>query len=140
MLKKLAIGAGIVVFAVPVFATADIGGSSTQLISLYTQLIQLLQQELTWLQNNKLSIAPLSGSAPLTSVFTLNTQTGTEAIDFGDGHSTGSSGCVKNAGGYCDLSKPVSHTYALPGTYKVSVYQSINGTSKVIGTQTVTVK
>lgn len=121
---------------VPVAAFAD----NSQLIALYQQLVQILQMQLGILQSQVLTIDPNNGNAPFTATFTLNNQTGTEAIDFGDGHSTGSSGCPTNAKGYCDLSKPVTHTYQFPGAYKVSVYRGPADTAVVIATQTVTVK
>jgi hypothetical protein len=139
MRKKIAIGVAAVVLAVPVFAAADTNVQA-QLISLYQQLIQILSQELGILQAQVLTISPQGGSAPFTATFTLNNPKGTEAIDFGDGHSTGSSGCTKNAQGYCDLSKSVEHTYSFPGTYKVTVYMGSGKNAQAVATQTVTVK
>ena len=118
----------VVALALAVAAFADKG-----------QLIQILQQELGMSGTGALSISPASGPAPLTTTFTVNNPTGTEAIDFGDGHSTGSNGCVKNAQGFCDLSKPVPHTYQLPGSYKVTLYRGANGAAEVVTTQTVTI-
>ena len=46
MLKKIAIGVGVVVFSVPIFAAADTNVQN-QLIALYQQFVQLLQQQLT---------------------------------------------------------------------------------------------
>ncbi len=132
MKKTIAGVIAVVALAVPVAAFADNG----QLIALYQQLIQILQKELGILQQGLLTISPQSGPAPFTATFTVNNPLGTEAIDFGDGHSTGSSGCVKNTQGFCDLSKPVQHTYTLPGTYKVSLYRG----EQVVVTQTVSVK
>lgn len=132
MRKKIAIGIAVVVLTVPVATFADNG----QLIALYQQLVQILEQELGILQNEALTIDPSTGPAPLTSTFTIPHPTGTEAIDFGDGHSTGSSGCKTNAQGFCDLSQPVSHTYQFPGSYKVSLYRGTD----VVMTKTVTVK
>jgi hypothetical protein len=123
-------------FCMPAAVFADDG----QLISLYQQLIQLLQQEIQLLQQNILTISPVLGKAPLTVTFTLNRALGTEAIDFGDGHSTGSSGCPTNAQGYCDLSKPITHVYQFPGTYKVTVYRGQAQNAQVIVTQFVTVQ
>ncbi|MBI5470256.1 hypothetical protein HY968_02955 [Candidatus Kaiserbacteria bacterium] len=143
MLKRIAIGFGIVVFAVPVFASAAVvTGNSDQLIALYTKLVQLLQQELSFLQNKphaSVSVAPSSGPAPLSVVFTVGNRSETEALDFGDGHSTGSNGCKKNQGGYCDLSQPISHTYQLPGSYTAKLYDSSSGEAKVVQTMTVSV-
>jgi hypothetical protein len=143
MLKKIAIGIGIVVFAMPVFASAAVAtGNTDKLVALYTQLVQLLQQELAYLQgksHSSVSAIPSSGAAPLSVVFTVSNSSGTEALDFGDGHSTGSGGCTKNAGGYCDLSHPITHTYQLPGAYTVSLYDALSGTSKVVQTMTVRV-
>lgn len=119
----------------PVVAFADNG----QLIALYQQLIQILQQELGILQGGSLTISPSSGPAPFTAAFTINNPTGTEAIDFGDGHSTGSNGCAKNSQGFCDLSKPVSHTYQFPGSYKVTLYRGQNG-AQTVTTESVTVQ
>jgi hypothetical protein len=144
MLKRIAIGAGIAVLAVPVFASAAVAtGNTDRLVALYTQLVQLLQQELSFLQSAphpSVSVMPLSGPAPLVVTFVVGNRSGTEALDFGDGHSSGSSGCSKNAGGYCDLSQPIVHTYQLPGTYMVSLYDAVSGTSKIVSTMTVRVK
>ena len=141
MLKKIAIGVGVVVFSVPVFAAADTN-VQTQLISLYQSLVQVLQKQLQLLagpSKGVLQISPQSGPAPLAVTFTLQTVQGNEAIDFGDGHSTGSSGCTKNAQGYCDLSKPVTHQYALPGTYKVSLLRTVGATVETVTSSSVTV-
>jgi|GEM_PF-4278406 len=139
MRKKIAIGTAVLVLAVPVFAAADTN-VQTQLISLYQQLIQLLQQELGILQANALSISSTSGPAPFTTTFTVKNPTGTESIDFGDGHSTGSSSCTKNSQGFCDLSASVSHTYQFPGNYKVTLYRGADPNATVVMTQTITVK
>src|SRR6185503_3236210 len=105
-MKKYIVGVAVAAaLAARVVAFADNG----QLIALYQQLIQILQKELVLLQGNLLTITPATGSAPLTATFTINNTLGNEAIDFGDGHSTGSGGCPTNAQGYCDLSKPISH-------------------------------
>ena len=131
--------AGVVVAAalcVPVAAFADNG----QLIALYQQLVAILQQELNILQAKALTVTPQTGPAPFTATFTLNNPLGNEAIDFGDGHSTGSSGCTTNAGGYCDLSEPVTHVYQFPGTYTVTLYRGANTSAKVVMTTTVVVK
>jgi hypothetical protein len=122
--------------SVPVAAFADNG----QLIALYQQLIQILKQEVAILQNQALTIAPASGPAPLTATFTVTKPLGNESIDFGDGRSTGSSGCTKNSQGFCDLSKSVTHTYQFPGNYTVTLYRGADPSAKVITTQTVTVK
>jgi hypothetical protein len=139
MKKKLAIGFAAIVLAIPVIAAADTTVQS-QLISLYQQLIQLLQHEITFLTQNTLSVSPASGTAPLSVTFTLAKSYGNESIDFGDGHSTGSSGCATNSQGFCDLTKPVSHTYTFPGSYKVTLYRGADPKAVVVTTQTVTVQ
>lgn len=111
--------------ATPAIAMAD---TTTQLVSLYQQLIGLLTQELALLKATPAAQAPISidapqGKAPYTALFTLGSLDGTEAVDFGDGHSTGSNGCTKNAQGYCDLGHQIVHTYQLPGTYTVTLYR-----------------
>ena len=127
-MKKTIVGVVLVAaLAVAVAAFADKG-----------QLMQILQEH-GIMGTRALGILPASGPAPLTTTFTVNNPTGTEAIDFGDGHSTGSNGCVKNAQGFCDLSKPVLHTYQLPGSYKVTLYRGANAAAVVVTTQTVTV-
>ena len=136
MKKVIAGGVLAVALAVPVAAFADNG----QLIALYQQLIALLQQELHLIQENSLSVSPMSGSAPLAVSFTINKVQGNEALDFGDGHSTGSDGCKTNTAGFCDLTGPVMHTYNLPGTYKVTLYRTVNGNAAIVTTNTVTVK
>lgn len=143
MLKKILLALGIAVFAVPVFVAADTSSANmSQLVALYTQLVQILEQEITLLQNPahaSLSFSPTSGAAPFIAIFTVNNTSGTEAIDFGDGHSTGSSGCTKNAQGWCDLSKPTVHTYQFPGTYTVTLYDHVGSQAQIVSTSTVTV-
>lgn len=117
-----------IAFATPMVAMAD---TNTQLVSLYQQLIGLLTQELALLKaqasqaphSAPIAIDAPQGKAPYTALFTLGTLDGTEAVDFGDGHSTGSNGCTTNAGGYCDLKHEIVHTYQLPGTYTVTLYR-----------------
>lgn len=141
MLKKIAVGVGVVVFALPVFAAADTS-VQTQLVTLYQSLIQLLQKELSLLigpSKASLQVTPPSGPAPLTVTFSLQSPQGNEAIDFGDGHSSGSSGCAKNAQGFCDLSKSVTHEYALPGTYKVLLLRTVGTTAETVTSSSVTV-
>jgi hypothetical protein len=131
--------AGVIVvaaLAIPAAAFADNG----QIVALYQQLIQILEQELGILQNQALSISPSQGSAPLVATFTVNKSTGTEAIDFGDGHSTGSSGCTTNMQGFCDLSRPITHTYQFPGKYKVTLYRGGGESAIAVASQIVTVR
>ena len=142
MKKNFALVLCALLFALPSFvnaATVD----QQQLISLYQQLITLLQQQLQTLQTTDhawLSMNPTSGTVPLVVMFTLNNPSQREAIDYGDGHSSGSNGCVKNALGNCDLSKPVYHSYQLPGTYKVTLYaHDANNKVLTISTHTITV-
>lgn len=136
-MKKVIVGVmAAAAFAVPVAAFAD----NSQLIALYQQLVAVLQQQLSYLQQNQLSITPQTGKAPLEVTFTVDVRQGNEAIDYGDGHSSGSGGCKTNAQGHCDLSQPVKHTYALPGTYKVSLLRTINGKASTVMTSTVTVQ
>ena len=127
MLKRLALILSIILFASPALAFADTPTTNdSQLVSLYTQLISLLQQEITLLAHPAqayLSIYPASGVAPLFVTFIVNNPSGAESIYYGDGHTTGSDGCVKNAQGWCDLSNPVAHMYQLPGTYTVTLYK-----------------
>ncbi len=143
MKRKIALVLSILLFAAPVLAAADSGAGNTQLTLLYTQLINLLQQELALLQNPttpSLSIMPAYGAAPLPVIFTLSNPTGTEAIDYGDGHSSGSNGCLRNAQNWCDLSQSVAHTYQYPGTYKVTLYGHPSSTLvQVLSTATVVV-
>ena len=148
MRKHIAIGISTLIMAAPVFAFADTVSTNAQLISIYTQLIQLLQKELALLESSfstpvssaSLDISPATGKAPLDVIFTLRDGTGTEAIDYGDGHSTGSNGCARNPQGWCDLSLSKPHTYQLPGTYKVTVYSHPTPTTqKVVSVSTMTV-
>ena len=89
-----------------------------------------------------LSITPLFfGMAPAVTMFVVHDPSGTEAIDFGDGYSSGSNGCTKNSAGWCDFSQPVWHTYQVPGTYTVSLYAHYQPrTYQLLSTSTVVVK
>jgi hypothetical protein len=136
MKKTIAGFVAVAALATPVAVFADNG----QLVALYQQLIQVLQQQINLLKQGTVTVSPQSGKAPLEVAFTVVDPIGSEAIDFGDGHSTGSDGCEKNAKGFCDLSKSVSHTYQLPGTYKVTLYRGTGKDATIVGTQTVTVQ
>ena len=151
MLKKLVLWFSIAVFSFPAFTFAD-DTANTQLVSLYTKLVELLKQELIILQSQSqsksqesltgratLSISPNNGVVPLAVVFTLTNKNATESIDFGDGHSTGSAGCVRNAKNWCDLPDNIPHTYSYPGNYKVTLYDHPIKDSRVILTTTVSV-
>jgi hypothetical protein len=153
MNKKITLWLAGLVVLVPIAVSAQVMSGNTQLISLYQQLIVLLQQELNVMQGTVpttsttgtvpkstglLSLAHSSGTAPLTVSYTLSNLNGTEALDYGDGHSSGSNGCVKNSQGNCDLTKGTTHTYVYPGTYTVTLYD--HGTDlHVVSTQKVTV-
>jgi hypothetical protein len=142
MVKRIVLAVSILLFAAPVWASADTGAADAQLIALYTELIALLQKELTILQNPSepsLVVAPTSGMVPLQVSYTITNTSGTEAIDFGDGHSSGSNGCAKNAQGYCDLSQPIAHLYQFPGTYTVTLYNHQNNKTKIVSTAKVIV-
>jgi len=136
-MKKTLVG---IVAAAALCAPVVVFADNGQLIALYQQLVQILQQELGILESNALTISPSSGPAPFTATFTLNNPTGTEAIDFGDGHSTGSNGCAKNSQGFCDLSKPITHTYQFPGMYKVTLFRGPSTSAQVVLTQNISVK
>ena len=142
MLKKIAIGLGVVVFSVPIIAAADTN-VQTQLISLYQQLVQILTQELTLLRaqpvqgsHAAMTVSPVTGTSPLEVTIAVSNLTGDESVVYGDGHSVGSSGCAKNSKGFCDLAKPFAHTYQLPGTYIVTLYDKGQGLRQL---QTVTI-
>lgn len=115
----------------------------SQLEALYRQLIEVLEKEIVYLNSipvAALAIEPTSGKAPLDVVFTVLNMSGTEAIDFGDGYSTGSAGCARNAKGWCDLTLSKPHTYRLPADYVVSLYSHPTPTTqKLIGTTTIRV-
>lgn len=124
MNKKLGILLVCALFVAPVAVSA--ATNTAQLESLYTQLIALLTRQLELLKNagpSQLVIASPRGTAPYAALITLPELDGTEAVDFGDGHSTGSNGCAKNARGYCDLKHDIAHTYQYPGTYTVTLYR-----------------
>jgi hypothetical protein len=123
----------------PFIALADTVQNS-QIISLYAQLITLLQKMVA-LQNSSpsvISIAPDHGVAPLVVFFTIKNPTGTESVIFGDGAYSGKT-CTKMPTGWCDLSNPIPHTYQYPGTYTVNVYTHINNVPAVVSTSTVIV-
>lgn len=125
----------------PIFSFADTATHEQQLVSLYTQLILLLQREVAVLRNAaspSLSISTPYGYAPLLVVYSVNNPSGKEAIDFGDGHSSGSNGCMMNSYGFCDLSKALSHTYQLPGTYTVTLYGHQSKDAHILATTTIT--
>jgi len=131
-----------VALLLPAAAFADTTPNS-QLIQLYTQLVALLQQELQLLQQGSAqatTLAPtsLTGAAPFTVLFTVTGLTGQEAIDFGDGAFTGSTGCTRVASGNCDLSKGAVHTYAFPGTYYARLERGKGPTFLATSTITVT--
>ena len=143
-MKKVASVLCAVILGVPFLVAADVPMSQQdQLVSLYTQLIDVLKQEILLLQampRAALAIEPTTGKAPLDVVFTGLNLSGTEAIDYGDGYSTGSMGCARNAQGWCDLSLSKTHTYRLPANYVVSLYSHPTPTTqKLIGTTTITV-
>jgi hypothetical protein len=144
MLKKIAIGVGVVVFSVPIMAAADTTVQN-QLISLYQQLVQILTQQLTILRAQPVQgthatmvVTPTTGASPLEISVSVSNPAGDESLVYGDGHSVGSVGCTKNSKGFCDLTKPVTHTYLLPGTYTVSLYDKGEGL-RLLQTQTVTI-
>lgn len=89
-----------------------------------------------------LSVTPLFfGMAPAVTMFVVHDPSGTEAIDFGDGYSSGTNGCIKNSAGWCDFSEPTWHTYQFPGTYTVSLYAHYQPhTYQLLSTSTVVVK
>jgi len=138
-MKKLATLLSTALLAFPIVASAEV---TTDLTSLYTQLISLLKQEILLLQQQKhpsLTILQPSSAAPSTVVFTVNDRTGTEAIDFGDGHSTGSNGCPKNVFGFCDLFNSLSHVYYIPGAYRVTLYNRVGDVQRTVSSTTVQV-
>ncbi len=122
--------------ALPGAAFADTG----QVVALYQQLIVLLQQEIELLKKQALTISRTTGEAPFMTTFMVQDLQGNEAIDFGDGRSTGSAGCPRNAKGFCDLSKIVEHTYQLPGSYTVSLLRTIDGKAHVVATYPISVE
>ena len=97
-------------------------------------LVQTLNDTLTKLNaldttHPHISVVTSYGTAPFTTLFMLDGLTGTESIDFGDGHTTGSAGCEKNVLGWCNLGSVIGHTYAFPALYKVVFYQHIDKVS-----------
>lgn len=154
MIRRIAIGFAFMLLAAPALALADTVATSVTvenpLVGLYTQLISLLQQEIALLENpqtasnsntstsTSLSIYPTTGVAPLFATFVVNDPTGTESINFGNGGTTGTQGCTKNALGWCDLTAPVPHEYQIPGNYTVTLYRHLSSTTiEVLSTSTV---
>ena len=142
MTKKIAALLGTALFLIPALAAAETV-QNDKLISLYSQLVQLLQTQLDLLKSlpqPTLDISPTTGKAPLEVVFTLLNGRGTEAIDYGDGYTSGINGCARNALGWCDLSLSKIHTYALPVTYTATLYMHPTpSTLKALGTTKITV-
>ncbi len=112
----------LVLACMPVAASAA-NTSDPKLAALVQELNQVLDKlnELDTAHAH-IRILPAYGDAPFTTLFFLSATSSTEALDFGDGHSTGSLGCVKNQYGFCALPAVIGHTYALPGLYKVTLY------------------
>ena len=144
MLKKMAIGVGLVVLSVPIIAVADTSVQD-RLVSLYQQLVQILTQELAMLRaepvqgsHASMVVTPATGTAPFSVTITIANMAGDESVVYGDGHSVGSSGCAKNSKGFCDLSRPLTHSYQLPGSYTVSLYDKGVGL-RLLQTETITV-
>ena len=125
MNKRIATAVIAILFAGPLVAVAEtVVQQNSTVMSLYAQLIVLLQ-EIASLQKpaaSVLSVSPDHGVAPLSVSFSINSPVGTESIIFGDGGYSGQT-CTKRASGWCDLSKGITHTYQLPGTYTVNVYR-----------------
>ena len=130
MFKHFALSLTFILLITPaVTHAADESAREGQLAPLYAQLASLLQQELAIMQDPSqtyLSIHPVSGMMPFFATFIMHNPTGTEGINFGDGHTTGTLGCTKNTKGWCDLSKPVAHTYQLPGFYTVHLFRHLS--------------
>ena len=128
----------------PFMAAAQTTTTSTesQLVPLYLQLIEDLKEELMVLVppgHAWLSIIPVYAHVPAYVSFVVQNPSGTEAIDFGDGHSTGSNGCTKNAQGWCELSGIISHSYDTPANYVVSLYDHVGNVQHLLSTTTITV-
>jgi hypothetical protein len=87
------------------------------------------------------SVMPVFYStAPAFMIFTLHNPSGTESVDFGDGQSTGTQGCTKNALGWCDLSGFTFHRYDYPGRYTATLYAHYAPkTYTLLSTTTITV-
>ncbi len=138
MKKRVATAIAVALFAGPFVAVAESAvQNNSQITTLYAQLIVLLQKIASLQKQSVISVSPDHGAAPLTVQFAINNPTGTESIIFGDGGYSGQT-CIKKANGWCDFSKPLAHTYALPGTYTVNVYTH-NGEAKIVSTSTVVV-
>ena len=90
-----------------------------------------------WQPTGSLDASPTSGTAPLKVTFTAATNAGFFGgvrIDFGDG----STAIVLRPGG-SEKNGILSHEYAKAGTYVVQLIGVGEGSSTVLGTQTVTV-
>ena len=120
--KILSYSLGVIIFALP--------------LASYAQYMTM-----TSLTPASISIMPVFyTTAPAFMIFTLKNPSGTESIDFGDGQSTGTVGCTKNALGWCDLSGYVFHRYAYPGRYIASLYAHYSPkTYTLLSTSTITV-
>lgn len=143
MFKRIALMFAFVLCIMPSFAFAADSAHTRQLISLHKQLITLLQREVALMQDPSytyLSIFPTSGVVPLFTTFIVHHPSGTEGINFGDGHTTGTIGCAKNARGWCDLSNPVAHVYQFPGDYVVDLFKHISiDQVQIVSTHTISI-
>lgn len=108
---------------------ADSSAVQTRLTPLYMQLIEILKEELAYLQHPTqpvLSVFPVYGNPTLTVMYTVHNATGKELVDFGDGHYA-KSDCT-GAGTWCSKDGPVYHSYNTPAQYSAALWARINGT------------
>ena len=145
MNKQLAALLSTALIAAPALAFADTS-RDTQIAALYSQLIHLLRQQISVLQgkvatpsNATVSWEPKTGAAPLTTVFSVENGSGTETLIFGDGTWNGTYSCTKNKLDFCDLSKPIAHTYKYPGSYTVQIFSHINDIPALVASTTIVV-
>lgn len=123
-------------------STTSVQTPSPELLSNYLQLIDLLKAQIQLKANPEavvLTRVQAYGTAPAPILFNLYNPTGYEFVSFGDGLTSTSKDCARNAVGMCDISKPFAHTYTLPGTYTVTLFKAVGKDREFMASTTITI-